>query len=127
MPCIGACCCALVQSENKTSLRAILGEQTVENEQERTYIDDMLYPISEREVQRRFRRYYGATGGVTGGGEQAYACRHWNPKTKLCKAYEQRPNMCRGYPSYGGSSACPYCGESSLTLSLVRAADGGAL
>jgi Fe-S-cluster containining protein len=36
-----------------------------------------------------------------------YTCKHFDPKTRNCTNYENRPDMCRGYP-YG--SQCTYRG-----------------
>jgi Fe-S-cluster containining protein len=27
-----------------------------------------------------------------------YTCRHWDTETHLCKVYEKRPLMCKGFP-----------------------------
>ncbi len=35
-------------------------------------------------------------------GEGTFTCRHWNSETKLCEIYEDRPDMCRDFPSEDG-------------------------
>lgn len=40
-----------------------------------------------------------------------YTCRHFDAVAGLCTVYEQRPAMCRDYPSYGDAGrACLHCG-----------------
>lgn len=34
-----------------------------------------------------------------------YACDAWDEKTHLCKMYESRPEVCRGFPFYGEKSS----------------------
>jgi Fe-S-cluster containining protein len=36
-----------------------------------------------------------------------FACKNWDPETRLCKIYETRPNMCRIFPY---DMKCRYCG-----------------
>ena len=36
-----------------------------------------------------------------------YSCKHWDPSTRLCTNYEDRPIMCSAYP-YDGM--CKHCG-----------------
>lgn len=47
--------------------------------------------------------------GLEGESEKGYwyTCKHWDQETRLCKIYEQRPQMCRNYPY---SSPCTHCG-----------------
>lgn len=37
----------------------------------------------------------------------SFTCRNWDPDTRLCLIYDQRPAMCSRYP-YDG--VCGYCG-----------------
>jgi len=30
-----------------------------------------------------------------------YSCNNWNPETKQCMDYENRPSLCRGFPWFG--------------------------
>lgn len=48
-----------------------------------------------------------------------FTCRYWNPFTRLCTNYENRPYMCSAYP-YG--DVCYHCG---YTLALVKVGDAG--
>jgi Fe-S-cluster containining protein len=46
-----------------------------------------------------------------GGHYPLYTCRHWDPQTKLCTVYDERPAMCRDYPYDGrcnADCACSY-------------------
>lgn len=44
------------------------------------------------------------------GDEGLYACKVWDPSTRLCMEYERRPRMCRGYPDYGKGGRCEHDG-----------------
>lgn len=46
------------------------------------------------------------TGEISGSSHH-YKCKNWDPDTRLCKIYDDRPTMCRDYP-YG--NPCPHCG-----------------
>jgi Fe-S-cluster containining protein len=35
-------------------------------------------------------------------GRVGYSCRHFDRETRLCGIHDRRPDMCRGYPFYGG-------------------------
>lgn len=37
-----------------------------------------------------------------------YTCKHHDAATGNCMNYEDRPNMCRDYPSYGSNDRCQY-------------------
>jgi len=41
-----------------------------------------------------------------------YTCRHFDPATKNCTAYNERPDMCRNYPYSGAKEdgSCKYKG-----------------
>ena len=41
-------------------------------------------------------------------GDGHYSCKHWDTETRLCRIYEQRPQMCRDYPE-PGSKVCGWC------------------
>lgn len=38
-----------------------------------------------------------------------YTCIHFNTETRLCMDYENRPDMCRNYPSYDYHAFCAHC------------------
>jgi Fe-S-cluster containining protein len=72
----------------------------------------ILRPISDDEAEARGLTYdvRGSFGrSLRGINERPkngyYTCRAWDEDTRLCTIYEDRPNMCRGYP-YG--NACSH-------------------
>lgn len=38
-----------------------------------------------------------------------YTCKHFDTETRLCNDYENRPDMCRLYPSYNPGDPCKHC------------------
>ena len=72
-------------------------------------------PISPAELEQNHATYM--DGGkllmmltaefINTKGKWRYTCGSWDESTGRCRAYEQRPQMCRGYP-YG--EQCGYCG-----------------
>src|SRR5277367_6448995 len=97
MSCTGKCCSRFympIKGEALAKIPMING--TVE---EANFIKDMVIFIED----------YPIVDGVEDPGAY-YTCRHWDTQTRLCKAYEQRPSMCKDFP-YGDQ--CPH--ESNCT------------
>ena len=110
MGCTGQCCVAFSPSVTLEQLRD--PEQLAGADRDR--LVGMLVPISREEAVARHLRFYPddpyeLTGGVADG--QYYRCTFWDEETRLCGSYEDRPAMCRRYPSYDRGDACEYgCG-----------------
>ncbi|MEZ4749866.1 MAG: YkgJ family cysteine cluster protein [Bdellovibrionota bacterium] len=50
---------------------------------------------------KKLRVHYGIEGGCVSCGASCnlmFQCPHWNPETRLCGVYEDRPNICRVFP-----------------------------
>lgn len=91
--CDGACCALFPLS---APYQRLLDEP--ETIQDGDYLADMLVPLTHRQAVARGKRF-DSSFHVTADREW-FSCRHWDEKTRLCKAYESRPSMCRRYP-YG--------------------------
>lgn len=93
--CDGACCAAFPMSqdpEDHDMTQIIDGR----------FIEDMVIEITASEAILR-REVFGGKPiddeDVTSG-RRFYKCRHWDEETRLCGAYDDRPDMCRRFP-YG--------------------------
>lgn len=104
-PSCGACCYPVVLPYSKLDIIS-LGPQ-IDDDTRRWVLED-LTPLSRREGLRRAP--YLAQGGTTmaiiaGRPTLAYSvfyeCRHFDPDTKKCGIYDDRPDACREYPLYG--------------------------
>lgn len=72
------------------------------------FLVEMLIPLEPEEAQRRHRELMRLHGWIPDEGEPYFTCRHWDPETRLCTIYEQRPQMCR---DYGVATPCCHgCG-----------------
>ena len=65
------------------------------------FILDMLVPLTRPQALARSRRLGYPDPPRYGPKYQLFTCRHWNEETRLCGAYEDRPDMCRDYPYSG--------------------------
>ena len=74
-------------------------------------VADMVIPLTRRQALRRWRKFVSTERPLRkySKTDTAYACKHWDEKTRLCGDYENRPDMCRNYP-YGAacSHGCDY-------------------
>lgn len=66
-------------------------------------ISAMLIPLTAEEAVERAEQFdvtppEGMTLESWAALGKTYTCKHWNPITMLCGAYEDRPMMCRDYP-----------------------------
>lgn len=67
----------------------------------------MCRPLTREQVLER-RDRFGLTGEpVTD--RQHYMCIYWDEDTRRCGIYEQRPQLCRGYPGYGSGGPEHVC------------------
>lgn len=105
----GACCDPVVSPFTLDMLRRIPPwELDEDGRADRAFMLEHLTPLPRREGIARAR--YLTQGGVTFGmiaGElvevwsQFYSCDRFDPETRRCTAYDERPPMCRDYPWYG--------------------------
>ena len=81
------------------------------------YIQDMLIPLTRRQSLRRWRKFVSKERPLPewGDDQTAATCKHWDEESRLCGAYEDRPDMCRDYP-YGNacSHGCGYQVDSAV-------------
>jgi Fe-S-cluster containining protein len=100
---------------------------------ERSYdgekIADMLIPLTPKEARERYERFSGKTTTAYRWKNRGhhFTCRHWDEETRLCRIYEDRPQMCRDYP-YG--QECQHgcgvtCGVSSEERIKIREEQAG--
>ena len=71
------------------------GRQQIRGKARRSFIS--LYPPLARKLQAK----HGLSGGCTSCGASCnlmFQCPHWNPTTRLCGEYEDRPVVCRLFP-----------------------------
>lgn len=59
------------------------------------------------------------SGNKLGKIHRLYSCRHWDEHSGLCRAYDQRPTMCRNFPYEG---KCVICGKKSESMLANEAA-----
>lgn len=93
-----------------TQLEAAQARDDEIEPENRRWIAEDLTPITRREGLRRTKDY--VTKGLTILGDERtgdalwvwshfYECKHYDPATKQCGNYENRPPICSGYPWYG--------------------------
>lgn len=68
------------------------------------YIKDMLVKLPPQILGKNGEPV------VQGQADSYYTCKHYDVATGNCGAYEERPAMCRDYPSYGCAHACETVG-----------------
>ena len=115
--CTGACCACF-------AVRAGFFERSTELP-DGFFMLDMLVSLSPDEATKRMEDL-GITWETTAQEAEApvdfsawepdgngrvllFTCRHWDTETRLCRAYDERPAMCRDYP-YPGGGPCRWCG-----------------
>lgn len=77
-----------------------------ENVPDGYFIREMLVPITDAEARAKHRGW-GFANWEPDKGEAYFTCRHWDPTTRLCTVYDDRPQMCRDHPR----GACKFrCG-----------------
>jgi Fe-S-cluster containining protein len=105
--CPGHCCAALCIPETIDDIRADVHDPDAQ------MIADMLIPLTHRQAVARAKKFGAPPGTVTrypsGPKSRWYTCRHWDEETRLCTVWENRPEMCRGYPyDHSCRSGCSY-------------------
>jgi len=97
--CTGACCAVFYLPHTITHFRK--NKETI---QDGEYIADMVIPLTPKEARERAGQFGSSAEPKWDSRGHHFTCRHWDEKTRLCKAYDARPAMCRNYP-YG--EPCP--------------------
>lgn len=59
-------------------------------------IAEMLVPLTREQAEQRGRRFGAAVPDDPA--LPLFTCRHLDEKTRLCRIYTDRPQMCRDYP-----------------------------
>jgi Fe-S-cluster containining protein len=104
--CTGICCSRFpINMNSPEHVRMIAAGKLLSDacRLEMIMVADMLIPLAEK----------------TASGTNAYTCRHWDHSTGRCQIYDQRPDMCRRFPSYGGDGSCQFCGLTSAELNCA--------
>jgi Fe-S-cluster containining protein len=71
------------------------------------YIADMLIPLSLQDQVDRGEEF-DLRDLLDYDGRPMYSCHHWDEATRMCKAYDQRPDMCKHFP-YARQCEQPGC------------------
>lgn len=112
--CPGYCCAAFFWPRTITEMRK-LAHTFMDGAQ----IRDMLIPLTPKEAKARYERFSGrkVPRGVFGWKHRGhfFTCKNWDEDSRLCKVYETRPSMCKGYP-YGKpcEHGCGFSGGAPL-------------
>lgn len=103
--CGGACCAVFYYPAPPEELRARwkdnepTSERGKRQKRDDLYIADMLIPLGIDDAVERAEKF-----GVQQvyddwpGPLAVYTCKHWDEETRLCGAYDERPDMCADYP-----------------------------
>ena len=97
MSCLGSCCAVFTFPMNPRELRD-------RAEGDDLKLADMLIELTPEEAEARMAQFdvdspmAGERVSLT---HPMYACRHWDEDTRLCGIYDDRPQMCAGYPYAG--------------------------
>lgn len=106
MACTGACCCTFALDMGK------LGPDS-----DGDFIRDMVVPLAPDQVLPRLLAFGYPVPAAKAGTTcedlapdeppaTFFTCRHWDEGTRLCTAYETRPQMCRRFPYAKECHAC---------------------
>jgi Fe-S-cluster containining protein len=95
--CPGWCCAAFYWPTRLSDMR-----RHPERYYDGSQIADMLIPLTPKEARKRYEKFSGRTTGAYTWKHRGhwFTCKNWDEETRLCKIYEDRPQMCRDYP-YG--------------------------
>lgn len=115
--CAGACCAVFPMHLEQTQFAMRKGRQKRDIE----YIADMLIPLTRRQALARSRRLGYGDPPKYGKNYGLFTCRHWDEQTRLCTAYDERPDMCRDYPYVGRSCerGCGYKIDQKATTAIA--------
>lgn len=91
--CTGACCAAFYM---KYTIRDF--KRKADSIEDGAYIADMVIPLTVEQARERAEKFGGTLRVLVRDKGHHYTCRHWDEKTRLCTAYEERPRMCREFP-----------------------------
>lgn len=82
------------------------------------YIADMLIPLSLEECVDRGEEF-DLRDLADYGDRPLYSCHHWDEATRMCKAYDERPQMCVHFP-YARQCEQPGCTFEGEAYTKVR-------
>lgn len=109
--CCGACCRVLTLEQSPEEIRAMAAVTSVLGiPSDMVFAAAHWHPLSREEAQRRNPHYVSRLPATA----HFYACDRIGPDGR-CRAYEERPLVCRGYPWYDQPVRDmplpdPYCG-----------------
>lgn len=101
MPCDGRCCSTFTMSTPLAQL-----ESQPRHSEDGEYILSMIVPQTNAEAEAL---------GAKALDRPHFGCALWDPETRLCRRYEQRPKMCSRFP-YGRPCPWPGCDEVAESL-----------
>lgn len=101
--CTGQCCVAFPLNAELADIPGDEGD----------LLRSMLVALSPGDAQERMDSFYPGSRVSTRDRDDRepwvyYRCVHWDEETRLCRIYEDRPQMCRDFPGYGDGAACEY-------------------
>jgi len=109
--CGGRCCYCIPYTHDLVDIRGFLdaGDLTMlaESHEEQERLREELSFISKYWVQipvieaKKIAPYVIPGWSTEEGNSHYYNCTKWDPATKKCLAYEERPPNCRGFPFFG--------------------------
>lgn len=111
----GRCCEVIPLSYNHLEVHLHLLAGIIDESEARWVLEDLV-PMSRREVKRLQpdlldHRVIPPPGlllaGEIGILPDFYSCRKWDPETRRCTDYENRPRPCREYPWYDDETPNP--------------------
>lgn len=113
--CTGLCCAAFHIPYTITDLRRGVDPKTGNLLNQAEQIAAMVIPLTPKQARERYVEFGGDLDDASfpwSSRGHHFTCRRWDEDTRLCTIYEDRPEMCRGYP-YGEPCAhgCDCVGE----------------
>lgn len=114
--CVGSCCAVFPYADPES--------ERFDTLKDAEYLRDMLIPLDLVSAAERLaslgiepswvdEAYFDWEGrSIDNPTRRLMTCRHWDTETRLCTAYETRPEMCRNYPYLG---SCDYGCSYELT------------
>ena len=112
MSCEGTCCALFGVGATLDQLRQGPAVGHLTNEiVDGDLIGFMLRELTHKQAVERQEQFGAYQGRELDSDYQFYKCIYWNEKTRLCGAYEHRPQMCREYPyPWGSKVECNFHG-----------------
>lgn len=110
MGCPGYCCAAFSITKTLDEIEDLYRAGRLHADDE--VIASMLIPLTAEQATERLREFGSPTADLKRNEDRHwYTCIHWDEQTRLCSIYENRPRMCRDYPSYKKDGLCDHgCG-----------------